>query len=1536
MPQKQETSHSWLGRSLGNCKVSRYVGEHPLFSLVDCRFTEAGKALTGKILKPSPSLDYFLARSKKIATLDHPYIVPIYDSGFADEIDRYYIVAESYTTDLAQLLQKHGAYTLENALPVFLQLAQVLVYAHTQGVAHGSLSPENLLVDEAQDIKSDNWGLVYAHVLLPGSKPIFGTPGYMAPEQFSGVLPNYSTDIYNLGCTFYQLLTNKIPFAEEQNIARLKGTAYRLPALPPLPDMPEAAVSLLRAMLANEPEKRLSKASDLVTSLEGLMAVFYRATCPRCGKKNTAQEVFQCKVCSTFNLCLSHLVVEENKCDQCVSLAKAMVTQQVVKPSAQNRGKLSEFLHHLAHNGKAGILVLGSRHATLALNIKKEYLEICLEKTSSDQIYKRFGTASPVAEQLPALHTRIVKSYLTQLLEWKEFAFEFWENATLEKVVPQNKTRFGFATQTTEFLSSFACLLKLLNDMMTPGGIALHSGNKSLALLFGDKGIVAVSPATGNKDSKTLRNHVEIETLLKEVFVPGCSSLQYRTAITFPAAGVSSMPSQNPFVLEALSNCEWECSEFVIPLDRLLPPTERWEAPFGGMELSQLSQLVRQKIMAALNPAKLQKLFGISSLHAFLFTAAVAKQKLAEVGQMLVEMVENHTQNWGEAKSEQLLLEAQKLCPDTAVIPDHLAEIYSMRNEYKKMAASLAQAGDIYWQGNELKAALPCYEKAVQLDAQPLEPRLRLMQLYTNGEPKDLTAEIREKVETIGNGIISALQQQKHPPLDSLEKLCLGMLKVNNNLIACHRELIKLYLGRNDRPAAIATYETLAKIFMQDKNRDAATHCYATILKLDSKRSDMQEKLKKMGHDKWQPLVEKVQVYKPQLEIKLDAQQLKLAIRIGSAMVVVVLIFVAWLIFFADSSSSQPIEQPVQPTENTAVRARRELKEKWETSKELIVLVQKAGDWQKASELCKTTIKEFARTSFAKESETFCNNVLAEIVKASEQEMAALWRQMETACSQNKKAQAEDICAQIIAKGDGAWQEKARKAVEEMRQQVIQKKERQILQQKTYDEAVRLQRLGNWREAFVLYGEAEKLDAQSPLASSAKGARQWLQEMEQQAKQLYAEAENYEREQKYSDAVMSYQRILADTNLRYTNIAQNIMLPLVIETEPVSAKCLAMRQELGETPLVYRYRPPQMPEIVVKRAGFNEVSRSFSRATNDCVWKLTISLQYKPLWVVQTGGPIESPLVQDGNVFYVGSRDGYMYAITKDGKKKWSFHAGLLADISGGVTFDDSQVYFGSYRGEIYGLDKNNGKARWKQSVGAAVRTTPCWAGTHICFANENSILSFVTPQGQIAWQLNLQDKCYTSPVAWERKVVFVATGQKLFAISVAKRQALWQQTLKGQLRSGPLIEQKHIYYTTSSNQVCKISLAGQKAWETTLPSILCEALYISANQVLVGDKNGLVYCLDNNSGKVLWQKDTATISGSGAITPAIIETGKMVLAANMAHRFVVMAKDNGNIVWEYEFPDAFSSQALFSQGVLYVGSDKGQIYACPLEDVVK
>jgi serine/threonine protein kinase/tetratricopeptide (TPR) repeat protein len=152
-----------------------------------------------------------------------------------------------------------------DALAIAAQLAIALDELHRGGLLHRDLRPGHVFLPttaagpiRAQLIEAG----VCATLVRPGNSTIFGTPGYVAPEQLSGKLVSFRSDLYSLGCVMYEMLAGRPPFLGESDqevlAAQLSG---ELPALPD--DLPDGIAPLLRSLLSREPQDRPFSAQKL-------------------------------------------------------------------------------------------------------------------------------------------------------------------------------------------------------------------------------------------------------------------------------------------------------------------------------------------------------------------------------------------------------------------------------------------------------------------------------------------------------------------------------------------------------------------------------------------------------------------------------------------------------------------------------------------------------------------------------------------------------------------------------------------------------------------------------------------------------------------------------------------------------------------------------------------------------------------------------------------------------------------------------------------------------------------------------------------------------------------------------------------------------------------------------------------------------------------------------------------------------------------------------------------------------------------------
>jgi eukaryotic-like serine/threonine-protein kinase len=213
-------------------------------------------------------LDRFLQEYEIIARVRHPNVVRIFDLGIAD--DHAYIAMEYLAGgSLAQRL--NGPMAEDMAVDYVRQIASALMAIHEAGVLHRDLKPANIMFRRDGSLVLIDFGLakqmrLQAAITLTGQ--IFGTPYYMSPEQGHSEPTDERSDIYSLGCIFYQLLTGRRPF----KAGTAMGIIYRH-AHAPRPRLPERlrrVQPILDRMLAVEPAERYQSAEELLRALDDL------------------------------------------------------------------------------------------------------------------------------------------------------------------------------------------------------------------------------------------------------------------------------------------------------------------------------------------------------------------------------------------------------------------------------------------------------------------------------------------------------------------------------------------------------------------------------------------------------------------------------------------------------------------------------------------------------------------------------------------------------------------------------------------------------------------------------------------------------------------------------------------------------------------------------------------------------------------------------------------------------------------------------------------------------------------------------------------------------------------------------------------------------------------------------------------------------------------------------------------------------------------------------------------------------------------
>ena len=273
------------GSTLGSYEIVAPLGAGGMGEVYRARDARLEREVAIKVLPEGFSeneerVARFEREAKALAALNHPNVATIF--GFEQEGDRHFLVMELVEgEDLAERIAR-GPVPVEEAIPLFLQIAEGLEAAHERGIVHRDLKPANVKIGVDGRVKILDFGL--ARAMEPSGASgdpdltqsptmtaaatmrgeILGTAAYMAPEQASGRAVDKRADIWAFGCCLYEALTAERPFAGADFPEILASILRDEPELAALPEEAPAAVRrILGRCLEKSPRERFRDIGDV-------------------------------------------------------------------------------------------------------------------------------------------------------------------------------------------------------------------------------------------------------------------------------------------------------------------------------------------------------------------------------------------------------------------------------------------------------------------------------------------------------------------------------------------------------------------------------------------------------------------------------------------------------------------------------------------------------------------------------------------------------------------------------------------------------------------------------------------------------------------------------------------------------------------------------------------------------------------------------------------------------------------------------------------------------------------------------------------------------------------------------------------------------------------------------------------------------------------------------------------------------------------------------------------------------------------------
>lgn len=265
-----------IGTNFGKYSIIEFVGSSPLSKVYKASHANLKYDVSIKIFDPSLStnpefVNSFLIEIKKLARINHPNIVKIYDAGIQNDL--IYIITEYISGTSLKGLIEDGLKTgkkisLTKSIKIIKFVGRALSYAHIRNVLHGNVKPSNILMEMTGRVVLADFGIAKmiteTKVKHPGI--IKQTQNYLAPELIAGGPESNLADIFSLGVIFLEMIIGKFPFSsKKQGNSELSPRTFSL-----MKNVPMRFKTIIYKAIEKKPTKRYENMAAMVAEIEKL------------------------------------------------------------------------------------------------------------------------------------------------------------------------------------------------------------------------------------------------------------------------------------------------------------------------------------------------------------------------------------------------------------------------------------------------------------------------------------------------------------------------------------------------------------------------------------------------------------------------------------------------------------------------------------------------------------------------------------------------------------------------------------------------------------------------------------------------------------------------------------------------------------------------------------------------------------------------------------------------------------------------------------------------------------------------------------------------------------------------------------------------------------------------------------------------------------------------------------------------------------------------------------------------------------------
>jgi len=319
-------------------------------------------------------------------------------------------------------------------------------------------------------------------------------------------------------------------------------------------------------------------------------------------------------------------------------------------------------------------------------------------------------------------------------------------------------------------------------------------------------------------------------------------------------------------------------------------------------------------------------------------------------------------------------------------------------------------------------------------------------------------------------------------------------------------------------------------------------------------------------------------------------------------------------------------------------------------------------------------------------------------------------------------------------------------------------------------------------------------------------------------------------------------------------------------------------------------------------------------------------------WYLTGQSVIASPAVVGGAV-YVGSEDGYFYALSADtGALLWKYKTGL--DVVSSAAVANNKVYFGSTDTYLYCLNTADGSVAWKYKTGGPVWSSPNVVGSNVYFGSwDHKVYCLNAANGNLIWNYTTGNRIHREcPSYWNGRIFIGSRDYYMYCLNATTGARLWRYGPLADYidRSSPSLSQGYLVFGADTDtNYCLNATTGTLVWSHHTPADLYIQDDVESTSAIYNGRvytgyYAVQYCLDLKTGAEIWSFKTGFPDSS---SPALSSSSGREYIGNNDRNLYCLDMSNGNRISSFQTTSDVRSDPAISNGYVYVGSSNGRVY---------